>query len=85
MQLEELHERLARIETTLESIHTRLFGNGQPGLIAQQDARLASLEAQRQQTIGAVHMIKLLAAIGPLVVAAVGAITEYILHNAMKH
>ena len=53
-QQAEIVERLIRIEerstqaaTHITELHEKLFGNGQPGLIAQLSARIAVLEQTR--------------------------------------
>lgn len=60
---------LTQIETTVNDMHHRLFGNGQPGIITLQDNRLKELEADRNKVLGAVKLVRFLAIILPLLVA----------------
>lgn len=41
----ELQLTVARIDENVQDMHHRLFGNGQPGELQQQDDRLTELEA----------------------------------------
>lgn len=57
--------RTARIESMVEDMHDRLFGNGQPGLISVLDGRLKSLELFRSYVKGGFSLVTaLLAFIG---------------------
>lgn len=45
-------KQLARIQELCESMNTRLFGNGQPGMLADFDHRIKSLEKDRNVAKG---------------------------------
>ncbi len=45
---------LIEIQTTVKSMHRQLFGNGQPGVIAEMKGRLHALERLRWIVYGAV-------------------------------
>jgi hypothetical protein len=59
--MKEIGERLARIETIVERLDHQMLGNGQPGVIAQHDARLTSLETSRAKLAGGVTAVSLVA------------------------
>lgn len=44
---------LIEIQTTVKSMHRQLFGNGQPGVIAEMKGRLHALERLRWIVYGA--------------------------------
>lgn len=69
MTLDERNDTLVSIQTTVEDMHHRLFGNGQPGIITIQDNRLKELEADRNKVLGAVKLMRFVAIIVPLIVA----------------
>lgn len=50
-------DRLARIETTLTALSTRLLGNGQPGELTKINGRLLDLEDTRSRVHGALWII----------------------------
>lgn len=47
-----MEERLARIETMVEEIYHRLFGNGQPGELDRLNSRVGKLENWRWWVMG---------------------------------
>ena len=49
-------ERLAAIEVTLEHMDRRLFGNGQPGDLAQLAARVTAVEKHSWKIAGALGL-----------------------------
>jgi hypothetical protein len=60
------HDRLTRIETTLESLKSELCGNGQPGRCARESIRLAKLERWQSRMMGVLATLGIL---GPLAAA----------------
>ncbi len=48
---------LAKIEVIVKDMHTRLFGNGQPGELDKLRDRILPLESHRHQFIGAVGVV----------------------------
>ena len=50
-------QTLARIETLVEEMHGRLFGNGQPGELDKIDGRLDNLESTRSFAKGALYVL----------------------------
>lgn len=52
----EVIERLSAIEVTLGHMDRRLFGNGQPGELAQLAARVATLETHSWKVAGAMGL-----------------------------
>lgn len=50
--------QLGRIDTLVSDMHHRLFGNGQPGIVAAYDERLTELETLRHRFEGAIRFIK---------------------------
>lgn len=61
---------LAEVKTIVTDMHHRLFGNGQPGIIATMESRLDELEAQKHRVEGAVKFLKFAAVITPIVAAS---------------
>lgn len=59
--VQEIRERLARIETTLQRIDHDLLGNGQPGAIKRHEDRIQSLETSRHRFMGGVTAMSLVA------------------------
>lgn len=53
-------ERLAKVETIVEVIHDRLFGNGQPGELSKLDDRVQVLENNKNRIIGAFSIVSVL-------------------------
>lgn len=53
-------ERLARIETLCEDMHTRLFGDGRPGVLESLDERVDHLERTEAKAKGALGVISAL-------------------------
>lgn len=45
-------ERIAQVETVVCDMHTRLFGNGQPGILKDLDGRVSSIEKWMWRCIG---------------------------------
>lgn len=68
MTNDERNDTLVSIQTTVEDMHHRLFGNGQPGIIDRFDARIKDLEAQKSRVLGAVTLIKYSAGLTPMIV-----------------
>lgn len=60
--------QLGRIDTLVSDMHHRLFGNGQPGIVAEYNSRLSELEAQKNRVEGAIKFVKFAAVITPLLV-----------------
>lgn len=54
-----LENRLTRLETTLNDMHHRLFGNGQKGVLAEHDERITEngKKIDRVITIGVVLVV----------------------------
>lgn len=55
-----IEETIKRIEEGLKSTLTRLFGNGQPGVIDKYAVRLTKLERMNYGILGGVALIELL-------------------------
>ncbi len=54
---EQLAVQLASIEAKVTMIHTRLFGNGQPGVLADLESRLAAGERSMYRAQGALWIV----------------------------
>lgn len=50
-------EQLATIKAVVEDMHHRLFGNGQPGELAELRGRASSLEEFKNKVLGALVII----------------------------
>lgn len=57
-------ERLARIETRLDSLCKVLLDNGQPGTLTKHDTRISALEGWRSYVTGALVVISALLTAG---------------------
>ena len=72
-------ERLARVETTLETIAHAILGNGQPGFIATTNSRIGDLERYKAENSGVFRTIKwMLGAVGGFVAAFGGALINHL-------
>lgn len=69
--------QLTRVVTLVEDMHHRLFGNGQPGIVKEQNDRLDRLEAEKDRFSGAIRLVKFGAVLTPVIVA----ITEFLFHR----
>lgn len=56
MNIEE-SKLLAQIAVTVNDMHDRLFGNGQPGELAELKARASALEKNQNMFLGALGVI----------------------------
>lgn len=63
-------EQLARIDQLVGDMHHRLFGNGQPGIVTVYNNRITDLEADRNKFMGAIKLVRMIAVLLPLLVAA---------------
>lgn len=61
--------QLGRIDTLVSDMHHRLFGNGQPGIVAEFNHRLLDLEADKNKVVGAARLLKIVAVSTPVAVA----------------
>jgi hypothetical protein len=55
--MEDRDNQLARIVAVVEDMHHRLFGNGQPGELADLKNRASSLEEFKNKVLGALIII----------------------------
>lgn len=58
---ESIEVKIARIETLLLSMDERLFGNGQPGVIANMQEEIDGLKESRDNAKGAIRILAFLA------------------------
>ncbi len=70
-------QSLAKIESRTEEMHTRLFGNGQPGIVEKYDKRLDAIEGDHNKFMGVVKFLKYAATVGPILIA----VTEFVVHT----
>lgn len=54
------HDLLLKVATTVDTIHDRLFGNGQPGEIHSMKRDIVGLQEYRNRLIGGVAVLTLL-------------------------
>lgn len=69
MTNDERNDTLVSIQTTVEDMHHRLFGNGQPGIVKVFDDRIKVLETEKAMTAGAIRLVKYSAGLTPMIVA----------------
>ncbi len=73
-------DTLARIDTMVSDMHHRLFGNGQPGIVAEYNNRLKELEAERNRVIGMVKFVRFVGVLTPLMVGAAEGYRLWLMH-----
>jgi hypothetical protein len=56
----QLMQTLGRIDSRVDDMHDRLFGNGQPGFVATTETRLKSLENTEAKARGAFYTLSIL-------------------------
>lgn len=61
-------EQLTKVVTLVEDMHHRLFGNGQPGYIKDNDKRVLALETDQNRVKGMISLVKFAAVLTPLIV-----------------
>lgn len=72
-------QTIARVETLVLDMHHRLFGNGQPGVLAEFEKRLATVETARSELRGVARFMRWSLVAAPAVLGVV----EYILHRGL--
>lgn len=55
----EMGEKIAVIESVVVRLESKLFGNGQPGVIGKLENRVAELEITKAKATGAIWLVSL--------------------------
>lgn len=72
MMTHQQSDDLVRTKTLVEDMHHRLFGNGQPGIIATMDSRVEKLETVKHKGQGVLWTLTVIVAIVEFIQVVLG-------------